>query len=106
MKAISNIYRIVEIDNNCEAKVYVKNFFGSKEKVESKIEELAFSLEHGGRNPRFINYTGHRWYSVHIENEGWLTATYCKKVIIDSEMNGEKYHKEFVLGYVTYEVEE
>lgn len=102
----TTIYRIVRLDSNYNAKVYSPKFYGSKEKVENKIEEICFSLECGGRNPKIENYVGHRWNSVRIESEGyWCAATYCKKVTIDSEMYGEKYHLEFVLGYVTYEVE-
>lgn len=104
MKTTTNIYRIVEIDNNNEAKVYDTNFYGRKELAEQVIEELVFSLEHGGRNVKVSDKEGHRWNCIHIDGEGWLTATCCKKVVIDSEMFGEKYHKEFFLGYVTYEI--
>ena len=101
----TKIYRLVEIKNDSEAKFYGNKFFGSKERVQNEIEAACFSLENGGRDPRISDYAGHRWNSIHIEGEGWLTATFCKKVTIDSEMFGEKYHKDFTLGYVTYEVE-
>ena len=101
----TKIYRLVEVQNGDEAKFYGNKFYGSKEAVENAIATACFSPEHGGRNVHIADWVLHKWDSVKIEGEGWMTCTFSKIVTINDEMFGEKYTKKFSIVYVTYEME-